>query len=117
MAAAQIGLTTLTAAIAASSSLSSQVDIGPGYLVGLYVPANWTSANITFQASPDGGATWGELYSYLGQEWTFVAAPSTYLTVDPTQWRGPRSLKVRSGTAASAVNQTASVNVTLIVSL
>lgn len=115
--AAQIGLSTITATIAAGQSLSSAVYLGASFLAGIFIPSNWTSANLTFQGSPDGGTTWGELYTYLGAEWTFVAAASQFLTVDPTQWKGVRSLIVRSGTAASAVNQTNTVNLTLMLSL
>ncbi len=114
---AQIGLSTITATIASGAALSSAVYLGANFLVGIYIPSNWTSANVTFQASPDGGTTWGELYSYLGAEITFVAAPSQFLAVDPTLWKGARSLIVRSGTAATPVNQSNTVNLTLVLSL
>ena len=115
--AAQMGLSTITATIASGQSLSGQTDIGPGVLVGLIVPSGWTAANITFQVSADGGATWGNLFSYLGTEFTVVSVVGEFMAIDPTLLRGARSLKVRSGTSASAVTQTNPVNVTLVTAL
>lgn len=115
--AAQIGLSNLTANIAASASLSGQVDIGPGRLVGILVPAGWTAANVTFQASPDGGVTWGNLFSYLGTEFTVVAVAGQFNAIDPTLLQGVVSLKVRSGTSGSPVTQTGAVAVTLVTKL
>jgi hypothetical protein len=116
--AAQIGLSTLTATIQAGQSLSPQIDIGPGILVGLLVPANWTNAtSITFQGSPDGGVTWGNLFNYDYAEWIIGTNPGVFNTLDPTQWRAVRSLMLRSGTSGQPVAQTNTVNVSLIVSL
>jgi hypothetical protein len=114
--ASQIGLSTVSAVIAASASLSAEIDLGAQYLVGLYVPSNWTSANITFQVSPD-EVNFGNMFSYLGAEVTFVAVAGQYLAVDPTLWKGARAIKVRSGTSGSPVNQTAQVTLQLVVSL
>jgi hypothetical protein len=112
----QIGLSTIPAVIAASGSLSAEIDLGAQYLVGLYVPSNWTSANITFQVSPD-EVNFGNFFSYLGAEVTFVAVPGQYLGVDPTLWKGARAIKVRSGTSGAPVTQTAGVTLQLVVSL
>jgi hypothetical protein len=106
---------TVTAAIAAGQSLSSQVNLGEQTLVGVFVPSGWTSANMTFEASPDGGTTWGNLFSYLGAEVVFVSIAGQFLAVDPTLWKGVYSLKVRSGTSASPVNQASAVSVTLAI--
>ena len=112
---AQMGLNTTSATIAASGNLSPEVDLGAQVLVGLYVPSSWTSANITFQASPD-GVNFGNLFSYLGAEVTFVAVPGQFLAVDPTLWRGARAIKVRSGTSGTPVAQTSQVTLQLVVS-
>ena len=79
------------------------------------MPSSWTSANITFQASPD-GVNFGNLFSYLGAEVTFVAVPGQFLAVDPTLWRGARAIKVRSGTSGTPVAQTSQVTLQLVVS-
>ena len=115
--ASQIGLNTLQATIAASGNLSSQVDIGPGRLVGLIVPGGWTAANVTLQASADGGVTWGNLFTYLGSEFTIVAVAGQFMAIDPTMLKGVVSVKVRSGTSGSPVTQTSQVNVTLVTAL
>jgi len=113
---AQMGLTNITAIIAASGSLSSEVDLGATYLVGLFVPSGWTSANITFQVSPD-GVNFGNFFSYLGAEVAFVAVPGQYLGVDPTLFKGARAIKVRSGTSGSPVTQSSQANIQLVCSL
>ena len=115
--ASQIGLNTVQAAIAASGNLSSQVDIGPGRLVGLIVPSAWTAANITFQVSADGGATWNNLFTYLGAEFTVVSVVGQFNAIDPTLLKGVVSIKVRSGTSGSPVTQTSAVSVTLVTAL
>lgn len=115
--AAQMGLTTFTVAIASGQSLSSQIDIGPGKLVGIVIPSGWTSASMTFQVSPDGGTTWGNFFTYLGTEVTASAVASQYLEVDPTIFGAVRSLKLRSGTSGSPVTQASSVNITLVAQL
>lgn len=118
--AAQMGLTFLQATIAAGQSISGQIDIGPYQIVGIYIPATWTgSATQTFQVSYDGGSTWFEHYSYSGSETVFgaISGTATYLAIDPTLWRGVASLKIRSGTPASPVNQSGSVTLTLAVKM
>lgn len=113
----QIGIQTLTATIAATASLSPQIDIGPGRLVGLLVPATWTTAAVTFQASPDGGVTWGNLFTSAGTEFSVAAAVGEFMAIDPTALQGVVSLKVRSGTSASPVAQASSAAVTLVTKL
>ena len=115
--AATIGLNTQIATISSGQSLSAEVDIGAYTLVGVVVPTGWTAANLTFQMSPDGGTTWVECYNSAGLNTIFVGSAGQYLAVDPTLWCGVNSLKVRSGTAGSPVNQASTVNVTLVLSL
>ena len=114
---AQLGLSFLPVTIAAGQSLSPQIDIGPGKLAGIVVPANWTAASLTFQVSPDGGTTWFEHYSSAGSETIFTAAAGDYLAVDQTLWQGVVSLKLRSGTVGTPVNQTNSAVLQLAVKL
>lgn len=112
----------ITATIASGQSLSAQVDIGPKKLVGIVMPAGWDAADITFQASPDGGTTFGELFSTDGVAADAVAAvqihspaAAQYIVIAPEQLRSVNSLKVRSGTSGAPVNQTASRAVLLLV--
>lgn len=105
----------IPAAIASGQSLSGQVNLGGYTLVGIVVPAAWIAAGISFQASADDGATWAELVDSTD---TAISVSSitgaAFVAIDPTKWRGVRSIKVRSGTAAAPVNQTSAVVLTLL---
>lgn len=93
--------------IASGASLSSVVDLTNVLLTGILMPAEWTSAAITFSASLD-GSTYGDVYNADGDEYTISSAnavASRFITLDPRDFAGCRYLKVRSGTAAAGVNQ------------
>ena len=114
-------INTYAVAIAQGAALSAEVDIGNQSLVGILVPANWTTAGISLQASPDGGVTWGELVDQtaaaIGCSSLTGGTLAYYVGFDPKTLRGPVSLKVRSGTQAAPVNQTNAVTLTLITRL
>lgn len=111
-------LNSIAVAIGAGTALSAQVDIGNQTLVGIVVPSNWTTAAISLQASYDGGATWSELVDQtaaaIGSSSLTGGTLSYFVAVDPTKLRGVRSVKVRSGTQATPVNQVAAVTLQLI---
>ena len=69
------------------------------------MPAAWDAANLTFQSSGD-GVNYFNAYDELGAEVTVIASTSRRIRLDPTQWAGIQYIKVRSGTAGAAVNQT-----------
>ena len=102
-----------TVTISSGGSLSPEVGLGEKTLVGILMPAGWDAASITFQATPD-DVNFGELYNSGGTEVTFTVAAGQFIAVDPTLWRGITGIKVRSGTSASPVNQTANRTLTLI---
>lgn len=114
-------LETQSATIAAGAALSGQANLGEKQLVGIVMPAAWTAADITFQASADGGATWGELMTADGAPADAAAAfqihspaASQFIGLDPAKLRGANCLKLRSGTAATPVNQVAQAVLTLL---
>jgi hypothetical protein len=109
-----INLIPVAATIAAGQSLSNSVDLLPSTLVGLWMPASWTAASLTFQVSPDGDNTWLELVNYAGSNVTLTVAAGQFIQIDPTQWKGIYSVKLRSGTLASPVTQAASASIQLI---
>lgn len=111
----QITLTTVT--IANGASLSGGVDLGTGRLVGIIMPASWTTAALTFQANADGGATYYDLYDDATERTisSTGAAVSRFLALPISDWLGVRGIKVRSGTGALAVNQGAARTITLVV--
>jgi hypothetical protein len=96
---------TTTATITTGTSLSAAVALGNKQLVGIAMPAAWDTAALTFQVSVDGGTTFIEMQSTSAVV-SYTAAASQYIAVDPAIWRGVNTLKVRSGTSGSAVNQT-----------
>jgi hypothetical protein len=98
--------------IANGESLSDAVALGTDgarQLVGLQMPGTWTAASLTFAVSFD-GTTYVPLY-WDGAEYTIAAAggaaASLGVSLEPSAFAGWAFVKVRSGTAASAVNQTA----------
>jgi hypothetical protein len=96
------------AIIGAGAALSNAVASPEKVLCGIVMPAAWTAAPLTFQASPDDGATWYDLRDDAGNEITVTgAAAGLYLAVDPGNFAGITHLKVRSGPAALPVNQVA----------
>jgi hypothetical protein len=107
------------AIIAAGQALSPEVDLGGyGVLVAIMVPANWTTAGISFQCSVDGGTTWGEVLDATSGNITIASLTGGtlvyYLALDPARFRGVRSIKVRSGTQAAPVVQANQVTLQLV---
>lgn len=97
---------TVPAAIANGAALSAAISLTTGRLFAIQMPAAWTAANLTFQASYDGGATFCDMYDDAGTEVTVTAAASRYIYIsNPMAWMGVQVIKVRSGTTGSPVNQ------------
>lgn len=105
-----------TATIANGASLSGAVDLGAGaVLAAIYMPAAWTAASLTFQASAD-GVTYVDVYDDGDVEYEIAAAASRSIKVSLEDFIGVRYLKVRSGTTATPVAQGASRSIVLVVS-
>lgn len=93
--------------IASGASQSGVVDLIGFLLAGIQMPTTWTAADITFLASLD-GVTYQPVYNTDGDEYTIASAAaqaSRFIAIDPRDFAGVRYLKIRSGTAAAAVNQ------------
>lgn len=103
----------LTATIANGASLSGVVDLGGRKLVAIDMPAAWTAANLTFQASCD-GVTYDDLYDGAAER-TLTVAASRYQAQVISDWVGIRFLKLRSGTSGVPVNQGADRIISLVV--
>ena len=104
---------TTTVTIANGASLSGAVDLGGRKLVGIIMPDTWTAAGLTFQGSID-GTNFFNVYDGSSERTVNVAA-SYYSALALSDWVGFRWIKIRSGTAASAVNQAAERVLTLVV--
>jgi len=100
------------ATIASGASLSAGVNLSGRVLAGVYMPASWTSADLTFQASND-GSTWFNVYMDAA-EVTVAATAATYVAIDPVAFLGVKHIKVRSGASGAAVNQAADRVLTLM---
>ncbi len=105
-----------TVTIANGASLSGEVDLGGYALAAIQMPSAWTAANLTFQAATASGGTFQEVYDDLGNELTVQAAASRCIGIDSVAGAlAPlRFIKIRSGTAATPVNQAADRTLTLI---
>lgn len=117
---AAVAPTETSLTIATNESLSGDSgDLRGLAVVGLWTPAAWTAAAITFTVSRDDGSTFGDLFDYLLGE---VAIPSGNIPtgaerrfgLDPRQFLGVRRLKLRSGVSGAAVNQAAARTLYLI---
>jgi hypothetical protein len=110
-----IGRTSLPATIANGASLSNAVDLLGYDFVALEFPSAWTAASVTFQTSED-GVTFNDVYTYTNTEATMTgAAASRWVVLDSTLvGLFGRYVKIRSGTAAAAVNQAAERTVRVI---
>jgi hypothetical protein len=96
-----------SAAIASSGNLSSSVHIGDNIILAVVVPANWTTATVTFQGSID-NSTFYNLNDDTGTEVSVtVAAGESSQVPDPLIFAPWNYIKVRSGASGSEVNQPA----------
>lgn len=103
----------LTATIASSASLSDAIDVSGTTICGYIMPASWTSADITFQASVD-GTNFFDLYDQYGIEVKHSAAASHFVQLTPADMASIRFVKFRSGTSGSAVSQASQRVITLV---
>src|SRR5579872_177087 len=103
---------------AGAGGLSGAVGLGGKTLVGIVFPAAWVTAGLSFQASGDGGQTFGELLDETATAKSVSSVTGgaySVVAVDPTKWRGINEIKVRSGTSGAPVNQTGSPTLQLLV--
>lgn len=100
---------TRTLTIANGASQSDALELNTEKIIAIQLPDTWTAAALTFLASND-GTTYGPVYDDSGTEATIASANVVALRcvgVDVLAGvlAGFRYLKLRSGTAASPVNQ------------
>lgn len=114
-------LTTVHAAPAVSSdvltitvgtAVSSAVNLAGRTPLRLLVGAAWTAADVTVQVSTD-GTTWLDLYDNAAGVYTIKAAASRAVLLKAAELIGVTHLRLRSGTPALPVNQTATATLTL----
>lgn len=109
----------ITATIANGTALSDVLDMDTEFLAGMIVHAAWTAAAITFQGSTD-GANFFNVYDEGGTEVSIASASvvaDRFISFSDTfmhKLRACQYLKLRSGTAATPVNQLAARTISVI---
>jgi hypothetical protein len=114
--------TVIPVTIASGQSLSAEVNVGAKRIVGIQMPAGWDTAGITFVAvtrqtnAAVPTVTYGKVQDAGGTE-LLITTPvaDAYVAIAPTAATdGLGRIKVRSGVAATPVNQTADRNFFLV---
>lgn len=98
--------TTVTATIAAGSSLSDAADLSAGTMYYLIAPDDWDAADLSFQVSED-NVTFYDLFDNKGYEVTRLVVTGAAVNTDPTWTQAAMWLKLRSGPRVSPVAQDA----------
>jgi hypothetical protein len=104
-----------TVTIAINQSLSGAVQVD-GKLVGIILPTGWTAAAVTFLGATTLGGTYAPIYD-AGVERTIASADAVagrMILLPLSDWLGVKFLKIRSGTAATAVAQVAQCEITIL---
>ena len=105
---------TQTVSIASGTSLSNGFALNSAFPVALNVPAVWTTANITFQGSLDGGVTYGNARTSGGSEVTInVSTAGDIYSLNPLDFAAFTHLKIRSGIAATPISQVSAASLVL----
>lgn len=97
----------LPVTIVGGDNTTSNINLGGFRLFGIVMPSAWTAANLSFQASFDQGATWHDLKDASGAEITVIAGADDCVVWLPAAFASLQMLKVRSGSSALPVSQTA----------
>jgi hypothetical protein len=100
------------AEIAAGASLSSAVNVDYAIALWINVPTWTDTAVITFQVQHDGNTTFFEATDELGQAIQLPNSTHNVSYLVPALV-GAKAIKVRSGTAGAAQNQTAAETITV----
>lgn len=96
-----------TVTIQSGQSESSELSLRNGGLVGLFLPAVWTSAAITFLAQ-DPGNTYRPVRDAFGVEISLTGfTAGDYIIFPAGAFHGLDKIKIRSGVVGAAVNQAA----------
>ena len=83
-----------------ATGLSGEIDLAGNILVAIQMPATWVSASLTFQASLDGGNTYGNVFQDDGTEFTLLAVAGIVIVIrTPAEWWHGAKIKIRSGTS------------------
>jgi hypothetical protein len=107
------------ATIGAGASLSNALDLSDYAIAAIQMPAAWTTAAITFLACATKDGTYLPVYDDAGTEVTVASASAAVNRVIVNkavleQLAALRWVKLRSGVAATPVNQVAAAAITVL---
>lgn len=102
-----------TVTIANGASLSGALNLENRTAVAIIMPAAWTAASITFQASVD-GTNYYNVYTTSAELSATVAASYFVVLPKTTGLEAVRYIKIRSGTSGTPVNQLADRIITVV---
>lgn len=95
----------INATIPNGTAITNAIDLGGKKLAGIIMPAAWTTADLTFQASWGGQSAYNNVHNDAGDEYVIPAGASRAIVFNvPLPFA---SIKIRSGTDGSPVNQDA----------
>ncbi len=98
-----------------NASLSNS-EFAEGFAIsGIVMPAAWDLANITFQTSLD-NVNFVSFFDKNGNEYVVTVVAGRQVTIPEIDISGVRYFKVRSGTAAAPVPQTAQRIIYVVIS-
>jgi hypothetical protein len=102
-----------TLTIPAGQSLSGAIDLSGVQLYFIFMPDDWTPANISIQASYDGSKFFNAI-NFHGGEIMIGCRPGTCISLPPDATLGAVYLRLRSGTSEDPIPQEASRVFTLV---
>jgi hypothetical protein len=92
--------------IEAGAALTSAINLGGLRLFGIIMPSEWTTANLTFQMSPDAGSSWINMLDQNGDSILCSVAAGSYTALNtPLHFAPIQQLRIRSGTSSLPVAQ------------
>lgn len=104
---------TKTVTVADGQSLSGSAFLETYELCGVITDSGWNTAALTFQGSYD-DTNFFNVWNGASELSYAAVTASIFVVFDPAIFLGIPYIKVRSGTSASAVNQTGNSVVTLV---
>lgn len=96
--------------ISSGGANSDALNLGGRVPTGLYMPATWTAADITFELS-GGAVTWFPVYLADGTQYTATVAASRFVSLTPEYFMGGKFIRL-----VSSVNQGADRTISLALS-
>lgn len=106
----------ITFTIKADTSITGPIYLEACTIAGIEMPtstAGWDTAVLTFQKTVD-GSTYREVKDEYGTAKSITAAAGDFIYVSPADWWFSGTIKIRSGTAALAVTQTADRTIKIV---